>query len=156
MLKKYGKGDVLVIPVGEENVALGQIVEKLRGGNVLLAVFSELLKTSDTVEVEKQRLDDPVFLVETMDLRIKEGAWRVAGNREVSSVIPSPVYKVWVEPPGEFRTQDIHGTVGGPVGADEAAKLKLQKSFSPAVVETALRALHGFSPWRSAFDELAI
>lgn len=155
MLKKYGKGDVLVVPVGDDNIAVAQIVEKLRG-NILLAVFPVLLGVGDVVEVEALKLDDPIFLVETMDLRIKEGVWRVLGNREVSSSIPVPDYKVWVEPPGEYRRQDIHGKVGKAISSEEAAALKLQKSFSPAVIETALRGLHGFGPWRAAFDELAI
>ncbi|MFD7231323.1 hypothetical protein [Streptomyces sp. NPDC059881] len=155
MLKKYDKGDVLVVPVGDENIAVAQIVEKLRG-NVLLAVFPELLGAGAAVEVDALKLDDPIFLVETMDLRIKEGTWRVMGNREISPEIPVPGYKVWVEPPGEYRRQDIQGKVGEVISSEEAATLKVQKSFSPAVVETALRGLHGLGPWRAAFDELTI
>ncbi|MBT2390612.1 hypothetical protein J7E87_14520 [Streptomyces sp. ISL-1] len=139
--------------MGDENIAVAQIVEKSRG-NVLLAVFSALLGAGDAVEVEKLKLDDPIFLAETMDLRLKEGVWRVLGNREISSAIPVPAYKVWVEPPGEYRRQDIHGKVGEVISPEEAATLKLQKSFSPAVIETALRGLHGLGPWRAAFDEL--
>lgn len=152
---KYDKGDVLVVPVGDENLAVAQIVEKSRG-NILLAVFPTLLGVGDAVEVEALKIDDPIFLAETMDLRIKEGVWRVLGNREISSAIPAPDYKVWVEPPGEYRRQDIHGKVGEVTSPEEAATLKLQKSFSPAVIEAALRGLHGFSLWCAAFDELAI
>ncbi|MFF8277357.1 hypothetical protein ACF05T_14790 [Streptomyces lateritius] len=155
MLRKYAKGDVLAVPVGDEHVALAQIVEKL-SGNILVAVFPELLGAGESVEVATAKLDEPVFLAETMDLRIKEGVWRVLGNREVSPAIPVPGYKVWVEPPGEYRRQDIHGTVGEPISAEEAETLKRHKSYSPAVIETALRGLHGFGPWRAVFDELAV
>jgi hypothetical protein len=46
------------------------------------------LDAGEAVELEAVKLDDPVFLVETMDLRIREGVWRVLGNREISSEIP--------------------------------------------------------------------
>jgi hypothetical protein len=42
MLKKCKRGDVLVVPVADEKIAVAQIVEELRG-NVLLAVFPMLL-----------------------------------------------------------------------------------------------------------------
>ncbi|MGW3937623.1 hypothetical protein [Streptomyces phaeochromogenes] len=141
--------------MADEKIAVAQIVEEL-SGNVLLAVFPMLLGAGEGVELEAVKLDDPIFLVETMDLRIKEGVWRVLGNCEVSSEIPAPSYKVWVEPPGEYRRQNILGKVGEVLSPEQAATLRLQKSFSPAVIETALRGLHGFGPWRAAFDELAL
>jgi hypothetical protein len=154
MLAKYGNGDVLSIPVTDKKIALAQVVEKLRG-NILLAVFSELLDADDSRGVESFELDEPIFLLETMDLRIKDGTWSVMGNREVAKGISVPEFKVWVEPPGEYRVQDIHGNVGVSISPERASGMKLQKSFSPAVVEAALRGFHGLGPWRQAFDELA-
>ncbi|MGY5048785.1 hypothetical protein ACWDE0_24695 [Streptomyces sp. 900105755] len=153
MLRKYGNGDVFSIPVTDEKKSIAQVVEKLRG-NVLLAVFSELLDVDDSRDVESFELGQPIFLLETMDLRIKDGIWSALGNREVSRNIVPPKYKVWVEPPGEYRIQDIRGNVGVAISAQRASEMKLQKSFSPAVVEAALRGFHGFGPWRPAFDEL--
>ncbi|MGW3310528.1 Imm26 family immunity protein [Streptomyces sp. NPDC001073] len=155
MLNKYKSGDVLSISVADEKNATAQVVEKLRG-NVLLAVFSDLLDADDIGDPELLELDDPIFLVETMDLRIKDGTWPILGNRKVSERIKIPEYKVWVEPPGEYRTQDIHGNVGRSISSEQASGMKLQKSFSPAAVEAALRGFHGLGPWRQAFDELVV
>ncbi|MFI6551140.1 hypothetical protein ACIBO9_48720 [Streptomyces prunicolor] len=155
MLKKYKSGDVLSISVTDEKNAMAQIIEKLRG-NILMAVFSELLDADDVGDVELLELDDPIFLVETMDLRIKDGTWPILGNRKASERIPIPEYKVWVEPPGEYRIQDIHGNVGGSISPEQASGMRLQKSFSPAAVEAALRGFHGLGPWRQAFDELVV
>ncbi|MFD4241940.1 hypothetical protein ACFWP3_10120 [Streptomyces sp. NPDC058525] len=135
-------------------IALAQVIEKLRG-NVLLAVFSDLLNVDDSRDTELLELGTPIFLLETMDIRIKDGTWPIIGNQEVVNGIPTPEYKVWVEPPGEYRIQDVHGNLGASISPERASGMKLQKSFSPAVVEAALRGFHGLGPWRPAFDELA-
>ncbi|MET9153772.1 hypothetical protein [Streptomyces griseoflavus] len=152
---RYKNGDLLVIPVLDQQYSFAQIVEDLPHGNVLLAVFSELVPDGRVREVANLELEEPVFLLETMDLRIKDGTWSIVGNLEVSKCIATPVYKVWVDPPGEFRMQDVRGNVGVPISPERASGMKFQKSFSPAVVEAALRGLHGLGPWRSAFEELA-
>ncbi|WP_411148789.1 Imm26 family immunity protein [Streptomyces sp. A30] len=155
MLGRYKKGDVLSVPVTDGKISLAQIVRELRG-NVLLAVFPELLDADGSLDAASFELDEPIFLVETMDLRIKDGTWPVVGNREIPEHVPVPEYKVWVEPPGEYRIQDIHGKVGVSISREQASGMKLQKSFSPPVVEAALRGFHGFGPWRREFDELTL
>lgn len=153
MLGRYKPGDVLSVPVTDGKTAVAQVVEKLRG-NVLLAVFPQLLDATERRDVDSLDLSEAIFLVETMDQRIKDGAWRVLGNREIAASIQAPTYKVWVEPPGEYREQDVHGRVGPPIPAERAEGMRRQKSFSPAAVEVALRGLHGLGPWHTAFDEL--
>lgn len=155
MLGKCTRGDILSISVTDESVALAQVVEVLHG-NVLIAVFSELLDAGDVRDGVSLELGDPVFLVETMDVRIKGGVWPVLGNRRLVDGIPTLWYKVWVEPPGEYRIQDIRGNLGESISSERANGMKLQKSFSPAVVEAALRGFHGLGPWRPVFDELAL
>ncbi|WP_327171489.1 immunity 26/phosphotriesterase HocA family protein [Streptomyces sp. NBC_01336] len=155
MLGKYRNGDILSVPVNGQEIALAQVIEKL-GGNVLLAVFSDLLNVEESRDIESIELDTPIFLVETMDIRIKDGAWPVVGNRQLVGGIPDLEYKVWVEPPGEYRIQDVRGNVGVSISSERASKMKLHKSFSPAVVESALRGFHGYGPWNQAFDDLTI
>ncbi|MFE9437475.1 hypothetical protein ACFYO2_00420 [Streptomyces sp. NPDC006602] len=146
---------MLSIPVAEGRIALAQVIEKLRG-NVLLAVFSELLDADGSCDVASLELDEPIFLAETMDLRIKDNTWPIVGNRDISRSITIPTYKVWVEPPGEYRVQDVHGNVGVAISPERASGMKPHKSFSPAVIETALRGFHGHGPWRRAFDDLTV
>ncbi len=89
MLARYEKGDVLSIPVTEGRIAMAQIVEKL-GGNVLLTVFPELLDADAVGDLASVGLDEPIFLVETMDQRIRDRVWRVTGNREVPGTSRCP------------------------------------------------------------------
>ncbi|WP_306319993.1 MULTISPECIES: Imm26 family immunity protein [unclassified Streptomyces] len=153
MLRRFESGDVLTVPVGEGRKAVAQVVEKMRG-MVLLAVFPELYDADAALDVGTLGLDEPIFLVETMDQRLKKGEWPVIGNREVSPGIRVPVYKVWVEPPGEFRTQDIHGNVGDTITAARAEELKRPTSFTNTAVEEAIRGMHGLAPWYEAFEKM--
>ncbi|MFE3021511.1 Imm26 family immunity protein [Streptomyces sp. NPDC059256] len=154
MLRNYRRGDVLSISVTDEKIVLGQVIEKMRG-NFLLAVFPDLLDANSSFDIESLELDEPLFLLETMDIRIKDGIWPIIGNRELANRIPTPEYKVWVEPPGEYRIQYADGRLGVSISPERASVMKLHKSYSPAVVEAALRGFHGFGPWRKTFDELA-
>jgi hypothetical protein len=144
-------GDVFEVPVSAGQVALAQVVVDL-GGNVLLAVFLGLW-ASGTADLAA--LDEPIFLAETMDLRIQDGSWPRLGNRVVAGSISVPDSKVWIEPPGEYRRQGIDGTLGEVLSPAQARTLSNHRSFSPALIEAALRGLHGFGPWLPAFDQLA-
>jgi hypothetical protein len=152
-LTKCRKGDLLAIPVAGDQVAVAQVIEPLKG-NVLVAVHPDLFDAERVKQAESLALDEPVLLAETMDLRIKDGTWPVVGHREVPAGITAPTFKVWVEPPGEFRAEDVHGTVGEPLSPGDAERLRLHTSYSPALIEHAIRAYHGHGPWLDAFDEL--
>ncbi|MCG5213091.1 immunity 26/phosphotriesterase HocA family protein [Streptosporangium sp. KLBMP 9127] len=137
----------------DEKIALAQVVEKM-DGDVLLAVFSELLDADGSCDIKSLELDEPLFLAETMDIRITDGVWPIIGNREVFKGITAPEYKVWVVPPGEYRITDIRGNLGASISPEQASGMKNQKSYSPAVFEAALRGFHGLGPWHKVFDEL--
>ncbi|NEB02594.1 Imm26 family immunity protein [Streptomyces sp. SID13726] len=151
---KYRQGDVFSIPVADGMPAAGRVVLKMRGGNILVAVYPERSETVDSVDLERLSVSRPVFTVETMDLFIKNGNWPVLGKWAPAVESPIPVYKTQFEPGGPFYEQHIDGTIGGQLTDEEAVHLKRQKSFSPALVEKALRALQGLEPWLPVFDEM--
>jgi hypothetical protein len=153
MLVKFSKGDLLLIPASEGKWAVGQVILKMRR-NILLAVFPEFIDSppgSPGANVTAH--GKPELLVETMDLRIRDGSWKVFGNRPISTGIDIPKYKVPVGG-GDFFIQDINGNLERPATPDEATRLRGQKSFSPALVENAVRALLGLEAWNLAFDEM--
>lgn len=150
---EYRQGDVLALPVTTEKFALAQIVAAMAPA-VLLAVFPDLYDDAE-VDLGTLNLDDPILLALTVDLHIEQGRWRRVGTFSVSSPISLPSYKVWVEPPGEYRRQDIHGNLGEVLSPAEARELTGHVSYSPATVEAALQGLHGFGPWYPAFEGLA-
>jgi hypothetical protein len=151
---RYRQSDVFLIPVADGAFALGRVVVKASGGNVLVVIYSDLAESLEAVDLGRLSISRPAFLVETMDLRIKDGTWKVVGNWVPSTELPVPVYKTQVEPGGDFFEQYIDGRVGGRLTVDEAARLKTQKSFSPALAERAVRAFRGVEPWLPVFDEI--
>lgn len=156
MLVRYRRNDVFLIPVANGEFSLGRVVLKVDGGNVLVAVYPELAESVEAVDLGRLSSSRPVLLVETMDLRLKDGTWRLAGNWTPPAELSIPVYKTQVEPGGDFFEQHVDGSIGRRLAADEAARLKKQKSFSPVLVEKAAQAFQGVEPWLPAFDEIRI
>ncbi|MCD0481442.1 immunity 26/phosphotriesterase HocA family protein [Streptacidiphilus sp. ASG 303] len=153
---RYRQSDLFLIPVAEGEFSLGRVVLKMRGGNVLVAIYSELAESVEAVDLGRLSISRPVFLVETMDLRLKDGTWRVAGNWTPPTELSIPVCKTQVEPGGDFFAQHIDGSIGRRLTPDEAARLKKQKSFSPMLVEKAAQAFQGVESWLPVFDEIRI
>ena len=96
----------------------------------------------------------PDFIVETMDLFIKNGTWPVLGSWRSPVESPMPVYKTQFEYDGPFFEQHADGSIGRRLTDDEASRLRRPKSYSPALVEKAARALQGLVPWLPVFDEM--
>jgi len=155
MLIRYHEGDLINLPITSDRAAIGQVVKKL-SKNILLAVFDSPHESKEEIDVDKLDIDTPIFLSETMDASIENGSWRIAGNRQVSPHIPIPLYKVPVGPQGECYLQDVHGQIGRQLTTKEAQLLRQPKSFSPAIIEGAVRAFYGYEPWLPLYEELAL
>ena len=135
-------------------IALGQVIAPL-GSNFLVAIQQDLTQV-DEPDLLAARLESAAIFAETMDFKVREGAWPLLGWREVPFYIRLPEHKVWVEPPGEYRMQSIDGTVGSvAISPEVALKMRRQKSYAPAFIEAALQGLHGHRPWLTTFDEIA-
>jgi hypothetical protein len=150
---RYRKNDIFLIPAGPGIVVCGRAVMKL-GTNILVAIYMSDTESVDAVDLKALVESPPVFLVETMDLRIRDGSWAMIGNAKPSVEIPIPVYKTQLEFGGDFYVQEIDGTIGKRLTSDEAASLRRQKSYSPAAVEQAVRAFRGLDEWLPQFDEM--
>nr|WSZ15685.1 immunity 26/phosphotriesterase HocA family protein [Streptomyces canus] len=151
---KYRLNDVFFIPVADGTPAAGRIILQIRGGNILVTVYPEHSQIVENADLERLSVSRPVFTVETMDLFIKNGKWPVLGNWTPLVESQIPVYKTQFEPGGPYFEQRIDGIVGGQLADEEAIHLKRQKSFSPALVEKAVRAFQGLDPWIPVFDEM--
>jgi hypothetical protein len=154
MPMRYRPGDVFLVPVTDEAVAVGHVVLKFSHGNILVAIYPELAETSKAVDLGRLATSRPVFLVQTMDFRIKDGTWKVLGSWTPPIEVSIPVYKTQLEFDGDFYEQTIDGSVGRRLTVDEAAQLRRPKSFSPAAVEAAIRAFEKMERWLPAFDEM--
>ncbi|MFI6907880.1 hypothetical protein ACIBKY_41910 [Nonomuraea sp. NPDC050394] len=154
MLIKYREGDLLQIPIIHDRAATGQVVKTLQG-NIILGVFDSPHGMREAVDVAELDLDIPIFLAETMDSAIETGTWRIVGSRSVSPNIIIPVYKVPVGLQGDYYLQDVYGNIGQRLSPNEARLLKHPRSYSPALIEGAIRAFYGHEPWLPLYDEIA-
>ncbi|WP_394615739.1 hypothetical protein JNUCC0626_39390 [Lentzea sp. JNUCC 0626] len=143
-------GDVFLVPVVDDQVAVGRVVTHVEG-YVLIAVYPDLVEPAGAVGslAGKQH----VFLLLTFDNVLAEGTWPTVGNWRPQHEIPVPTYKVRVSPGGHYE-QSIDGVVGEPLTDEEAKGLDLHTSYTPNIVPLAMRALHGLAPWLPAFDRL--
>jgi hypothetical protein len=155
MLIRCHEGDLLHIAVTPERATIGQVVKKL-SMNILLGVFDSLYESKEEIDIRELDIDTPIFLAETMDTSIEDGVWRIVGNRQVSPHIPIPVYKIPVGLQGEYHLQDVYGQIIRRLTEKEARLLRSPKSYSPALVEGAVRAFYGYEPWLPLYEELAL
>ncbi|MFJ2240983.1 hypothetical protein [Streptomyces sp. NPDC087859] len=151
---KYRQNDVFLIPVAGGKPAVGRVILKFGGGNILAVIYPGRPETVENVDFSYLKRARPVFTIETMDLSIKNGTWRVLGNWAPAVELPIPVYKTQFEFGGPFFEQFIDGSTGRQLADDEASRLKKQKSYSPDLAEAAVRALQGLGPWLPVFDEM--
>lgn len=147
------EGDVLLVPLAELRTCVCQVV-RVMGSSFLLATFPTYLDSSTVPDLDEIELTNPVFLIETMNESVESERWRVIGNRIPSSNLPIPAFKVQVGLGGDYYIQNFRGEVGRKATSEEAQRLRPHKSFSPGLVEAALRAEQKFDVWLSAYDEM--
>jgi hypothetical protein len=109
---KYQQSEVFSIPVPDGTPALGRVILKMRGGNILVAVYPENSEIVDSADLERLSTPQPVFTIETMDLFIKNGRWTVLGKWVPVVESSIPVYKTQFEPGGPFFEQRIENGDG--------------------------------------------
>jgi hypothetical protein len=124
-----------------------------REGDVLLVPIS-IKQSCVSQAVSKTELESPVFLVATVDESIKSGRWELVGNRNPSRDLPIPAFKVQVGLGGDCYLRNFRGEIGRKASLEEVQMLRSHKSYSPGLVEYALRAYRDLEPWQSIFDEM--
>ncbi|MET9224794.1 Imm26 family immunity protein [Lentzea sp. NPDC003310] len=145
---------MFTVPIDGESFVLGRVVRVL-GGNVLIAVYAESLKSVREIDLDVLDRAAPIFLAVTMDLRLIDGQWSLVGEWSPEIELRLPRYKVQAGD-GAFYEQHLDGSMGRSLTAAEAERLPNYSSYSPALVEMAVRAHFGHETWRPVFDEIRI
>jgi hypothetical protein len=89
-----------------------------------------------------------------MNVLITTGRWSVIGHAPIVGDIPIPVYVIPVGLDRIFHVQDINGNLVRLATSNEAETLRMPKSFSPALVEDAIRAVNGLGDWLPNYDDM--
>ncbi len=144
------ENDVLIIPVAEGKYSVARVLVTLPE-SVFLVVYSGLGSAEDAASVTVESGLVPMLYAETTDQKIVSGEWKLVGNWAPVPEVSVPIHQCRVQPGGERVDQWVDG-----VEADWLAVADLptpQRGLHPPeVVETAIRALHGFEPWRTEFE----
>lgn len=139
-------GDVFQIPVDEEHVAFGQVLET---GDAMchFVVRDGLYGRKEDHDLDEV-VREPVILYSWSSCRLlKNGRWKVVGNRPVDAGTLPPVEFVEMEGPDEFVVIDWTGNVLRPASRDDVEKAPFRTSRGPEKVQEAVEAWHGRRPW---------
>lgn len=147
-------GDVFVIPLDVDHNGFGQVVARYLAGSVYIAIF----ETISSGEVFPPLADivsaHVAFLALSHDAKIRVGDWSIIGNAPVSKKIPFPAYKEMVGGPERVDVVDYTGKKRRRATRAETERLPNRTLVAPMLLEKALLAAQGLSPWVEEFATL--
>ncbi|MFC4766471.1 Imm26 family immunity protein [Effusibacillus consociatus] len=138
-------GDIFSIRIDEKRYSYGQIV-----ADNWYAIFDIVAEKNPPLDQITNR--SIVFLVESVDVKIEDGLWQIIGNYSIPKHIHFP--KFLVETLEGYMVIDHNGKILGPASEYEIKNLAGKKSYSPAVIEDAVKAKFGSEEWYSYLDNL--
>lgn len=150
--KKPKIGDVFSIQINETKHGYGQfIVGDKIGCYVIFDIIAESQPTLDQI------VNSPIlFLAFTSDKGILAGAWVVVGNISVSDAIVIPEYKTDYMKDGKIQcvVEKYDGTILRLANDYEKEHLQNMSSYTPNVIEGALKARFGYELWNAYYNKL--
>ncbi|WP_018130073.1 Imm26 family immunity protein [Effusibacillus pohliae] len=138
-------GDIFAIPVDEKRYSYGQIVS-----DNWYAIFDILAEKHPPLDQITNR--PIVFLVESVDVKIEDGDWEIIGNFSIPKDIRFPEFLV--ETLDGYMVIDYKGRTLRPASEYEIKNLSSKKSYSPVVIEDAVKAKFAFTEWYPYLDNL--
>lgn len=139
--KRLKVGDVFAFPAGEGMVGCGQVVAMR--GLPLVAIFHP--RFSDPEPALEQVLASRVALVvETFDVLIKRGDWRVIGHGPAVPV-PQLVFRVSIGSIDAVFLESYDTKTRRPARREEIGLVPNRTSISPKGVERMFLAVHGLA-----------
>lgn len=138
-------GDIFTIRVDEKQYCFGQVI-----GNETLIIFDIVSENDPELDVISR---SPIaFLAHIVDVKIEDGQWKVIGNTNIPNAIVFPEYKV--ETPSGVMVMNYKGEIIRPANELEITTLSSRKSYSPAVLEGAVKSKFVGLPWKPYYNEL--
>jgi hypothetical protein len=154
-MKKYfipQTGDIFSIKIDSSRYAFGQVVfADIVGLNIIFDIIS------DQCPLLEEVIKTPIILIGYTTYNfIANGEWRIVGNANIPTNLHYPKHIAETYINGELKTMlysHDHKQLGE---ASEIEKrlLKNHKSYSPKVIEEAIKAWFGLLPWQVYYDEL--
>jgi hypothetical protein len=150
---KVHVGDVFQIPVSKDCSGFGQILADDEG-ILLMAIFDRRAGSDKLPSLETIVSSDLLFIANSFDTRISRGYWSIIGNLTPDRArIPLPNYKVG-RGGAEMYVENYEANKTRVATPEELALLDLRSSWSPKVLEDALKAHWGSGPWNDHYNRL--
>jgi hypothetical protein len=147
-------GDVVRIPIDENRVGFGQVLDDSDPSVVYLAIFGSAYPTGQEPEPHVVASDVIRFLGLTFDALVANGEWTVVGNLQPADDIPRPVFKEAVGASGVWHVVSFDGARRRPATAEEATLLPFRRAWAPILMQKALQAAHAVGPWLDTYKAL--
>ncbi len=145
-IKSTNIGDVFRIEVKDKLYCFGQIVFKGTLSDTII-IFDKI--SSCNLALNEIINNQIIFYVNTVDEFITNGRWVLIGR----TCLPDNLnYKEYITDSNKVLSQE--GIVIRTASTYDTKVLKSYISFSPIVVEDAVKAKYGFEDWYPALDEL--
>lgn len=143
-------GDVFLVPLDEERCCIGQVAGDWKG-ELYVVVYDKVVPHEATpADIDGAWLQ---FAALTLDAKFYHGDWQIVGNRRDNlSQLPQPWFKVRISGVPHIEARDR--SVSRPATPEEAALLRNRTVSSPAVIDGALKALHGLEEWNPHYEKL--
>lgn len=145
-IKSTNVGDVFRIEIKEELYCFGQIISKGTLSDTII-IFDKIGSSNlDLNDIINNKI---IFYVNTVDEFITNGRWVLIGK----TFLPDNLnYKEYITDSNKVLSQE--GIVIRTASTNDVKVLKSYKSFSPIVVEDAVKAKYGIEDWYPALDDL--
>jgi hypothetical protein len=151
--EKVRAGDVFAIPIDDDQVAVGQVLNVRMGTELLVAVMEGTCRREDAVTVAATRA--VLLMGLTMDALLHHGRWLLVGHSEPRRDVPTPTFKVSVAP-GRFVEESLDGTKVRDFPASEGERLPYRTVVAPIRIDKAAKALLGMEAWQPHYDALLL
>ncbi len=153
---KLNVGDIFTIPLSNNQVGFGQIVNfPITKDCFIMVVFDYRQDLKHVVDLANISSSPILFLGYSLDAKLYHNSWSVIGNLiENISQIVLPYHKLGISP-NDMSITDYKGKILREATANEFARLSYQTIISPIRYENALKAFYKFKEWNMAdYDNL--
>ena len=153
MRHRVKQGQVFEIPISDELAGYGQVIAR-RPHVCFVVVFERSYPRTGRPDLS-QILEGPIrFAADCLDAKLVNGDWPVVGlSMGNIDQVGLPVYKTSSFPSGEWFVESWDGRTR-PATLEERDRLHHRTMYSPMVLESALKAIHGAGPWPDVRETL--
>lgn len=146
---KVNVGDIFAIRINAKMYSYGQVVTQGETDDSMI-VYDITSEKHPTLE---EIISRPIiFFINTMDMYIENGNWAIIGNAKVPKDLKFPKYIV--ETLSGYKVVSHTDEILGKANESQIRDLKFFTSYSPIVLEDAVKAKYGNGEWYAELDNL--